>query len=51
MGYKASFNVSLRDAWVAQSVKRLMLDLRSDLDLRVKSSSPELGSALGVRST
>ena len=36
---------------MAQSVKRLTLDLSSRLDLRVVSSSPALGSALGVKST
>jgi len=36
---------------VAQSVEHLTLDLRSGLDLKVLSSSPALGSMLGVRST
>ena len=40
-----------RGAWVAHSVKRLTLDLSSSLDLRVVSSSPALGSALGVKPT
>ena len=35
-------------AWVAQSVKHLLLDLSSGLDLRVLSSSPTLGSMLGM---
>ena len=36
---------------MAQSVKQPTLDLSSDLDLRVRSSSPALGSELGVRPT
>ena len=36
-----------RDAWVAQLVKCLTLDLSPDLDLRVMSSNPALGSILG----
>jgi len=40
-----------RDAWVAQTVKCLTLDLSSGLDLRVLSSSPALGSMLGMEST
>ena len=40
-----------RGAWVAQSAKHLTLDLSSDLDLRVMSSSPMLGSVLGVEPT
>ena len=36
---------------MAQSVKRLTLDLSSSLELRVVSSSPTLGSALGVKAT
>ena len=36
---------------MAQSVKRLTLDLSSGLDLRVMSSSPALGSRLGVEPT
>ena len=39
----------LRDTWVAQLVKHPTLDLSSDLDLRVVSSSPFLGSMLGVK--
>ena len=35
-------------AWVAQSIKHPTLDLSSSLDLRVVSSSPTLGSTLGV---
>ena len=31
------------DTWVAQLVKHLTLDLSSDLDLKVVSSSPALG--------
>ena len=38
-------------AWVAQSVKCRTLDLSSDLDLRVVSSSPRLGSTLGMEPT
>ena len=38
-------------AWVAQSVRRLTLDLSSGLDLRAVSSSPVLHSALGVKPT
>ena len=34
---------------MAQSVKRLTLDLSSGLDLKVVSSSPTLGSTLGVK--
>ena len=37
--------------WVAQSVKDLILDLSSGLDLRVLSSSPTLGSTLGMEPT
>jgi len=37
--------------WEAQSVKRLTLDLNSGLDLRVVSSSPTLGSTLGMEPT
>jgi len=37
--------------WVAQSVKHPTLDLSSGLDLRVMSSSPTLGSMLGVEPT
>ena len=36
---------------MAQSVKRLTLDLHPDLDLSVVSSSPMLGSMLGVEPT
>jgi len=36
---------------VAQSVKRLTLDLGSGVDLGVVSSSPVLGSVLGVEPT
>ena len=35
---------------MAQSLKRSALDLPSGLDLRVVSSSPELGSTLGMES-
>ena len=38
-------------ARVAQSVKRLMLDLSLGLDLRVVSSSPMLGPVPGVEPT
>ena len=38
-----------RGARVAQSAKHLPLDLGSGLDLRVVSSSPALGSALGLK--
>ena len=44
-------NKKLRGAGVAQSVKCLALDLSSGLDLRVRSSSPTLGSMLGVKPT
>ena len=37
--------------WVAQSVERLTLDLSSGPDLRVMSSSPALGSTLGIKPT
>ena len=36
---------------MAQSVKHLTLDLSSGLDLRVLSSSPTLGSVVGVKPT
>ena len=36
---------------MAQSFKHLTLDLNSSLDLRVVSSSPMLGSILGVKPT
>jgi len=36
---------------VAQSVKRSTLNFRSDLDLKVISSSPALGSTLGMEPT
>ena len=36
---------------MAQSVKRPTLNLSSGLDLRVVSSSPMLGSVLGVKLT
>ena len=39
------------DAWLAQSDKYLTLDLSSGLDLRVMSSSPALGSMLGMEPT
>ena len=38
-------------AWVAQSVKDLILDFSAGLDLRVISSSPVLGSMLDVEPT
>ena len=38
-----------RGAWVAQSIEHLTLDLSSGLDLRVVSSNPVLGWALGVK--
>jgi len=38
-------------AWVAQLVKHLTFDLSSGFDLRVMSSSPMLGSVLGVEPT
>jgi len=41
-----SFIQQTRDAWVAQSVKHLTLDLGSGHDLRVMGSSPASGSAL-----
>ena len=37
--------------WVAQSVKRLTLDLSSGFDLRIVSLSPSLGSTLDVKAT
>ena len=37
--------------WVAPSVKRLTLDLSSGLDLRIMSSSPELGSMPAMEPT
>jgi len=40
-----------RGTWVAQSVKHPTLDLSSGLDLRVVSSSSELGSTLGMEPT
>ena len=40
-----------RDAWVAQSVKCLTLDLSSGLYLRVVSSGPALSSVLYVEPT
>ena len=39
------------DTWVAQQVKRLTLHLSSGLHLRDVSSSPELGSTLGMEPT
>ena len=39
------------NACVAQSVKYLTLDYISDLDLRVMSSRPTLGSMLGGKPT
>ena len=36
---------------MAQSIERLTLDVSSGLDLRVASSSPTLGSTLGVEAT
>ena len=41
----------LWSTWVAQSVKHLTLDLNSGLDLMVLSSSPVLGSMLGMKLT
>ena len=38
-------------AWVAQPVKRPNLDLSSGLDLKVMSSSPTVGSMLGMEPT
>jgi len=40
-----------RGAWMAQSVKRLTLDLNSGLDVRVVSSSLVLGSTLDMEPT
>ena len=37
--------------WVAQSFKCLILDLGSGIDLMVMSSSPMLGSMLGIEPT
>ena len=42
------FKIEDRGAWVALLVKCWTLDLSSGLDLRVMSSSPTLGSMLGV---
>ena len=44
-------NKWLRGVGVAQLVKGPTLDLSSGLDLRVVSSSPALGSALGIKPT
>ena len=41
----------LGDAWVAQLVKHMTLDLSSGLDLKVLSSNPALGSTLGMEPT
>ena len=38
-----------KGTWVARSVKCLTLDLSLDLDLRVVSSSPMVGSTLGMK--
>jgi len=40
--------VTLRDAWVAQSVKHPTLDFSSGHDLRFMISSPMSGSALSM---
>ena len=44
-------NAKIKEIWLAESVKCLTLDLSSGLDLRVVSSSPILGSALGMKPT
>jgi len=38
-------------AWVAQSIECLTLDLGSGLDITVMTSSPTVGSVLGVEPT
>ena len=40
-----------KGAWVPQAVKPPTLDLSAGRDLRVVSSSPTVGFALGVKST
>ena len=45
------FKLSDPGTWMAQLVKHLTHDLSSGLDLRVLSSSPALGSALGMKPT
>ena len=51
--YEVSFVLKriIWDVCTVQSVKRLTLDLSSGLDLRVMSSSPMLGSVLGMKPT
>ena len=44
-------NVQIWEPWVARSVRHLTLDLSSGLDLRVMTSSPALGSMLGIKPT
>ena len=48
---KENVKIDTKGTWVAQWVKHLTLDLSSGLDLRVVSSSPMLGSTLGVKPT
>ena len=51
-GVKSIFkNVDVRDAWVAQSVECLTLDLVSGRDPRIMGLSPTVGSMLSVEST
>ena len=49
--WEAALEPRVLGSWVAQPVERLRLDLSLGLDLRVLTSSPELGAARGVRST
>ena len=44
-------NCQLWGTWMGQLAKHLTLDLSSGLDLRVMSSSPTLGSTLGIEPT
>ena len=46
--FQSPFKVQVRDAWVAQLAKCLILDFGSGHDLRVKKSSPALDSTLDV---
>lgn len=48
---KLHAKLKIWSTWVTQVMKHLTLDLCSDLDLRVMSSSPALGCTLGVDST
>ena len=49
--YKVEVKSQCRGTWGPESVKHPTLDLCSGLDLRVVSSSPALGSTLGVEPT